>query len=333
MKEDTLMKRFDIRKLWAALALALILCLAVPALLPVRVAPAFDAQAAAKVKLSKTKATLYVGQTLQLKLNNAKGTVTWKSGKTSVATVSKKGKVTAKKKGTATITAVSGKKKYTCKITVKPGLVMSSVSLQVPAQGKATFKLKQLVDGKVTAVSNDDNVAYATVKGGKKKGEKTLTVYGEEKGSAVITLKNAATKETLKLKVTVSKPKATPTPTPTATPAPNQYFVLEDENDKNVTAYYNPIAVLHPPFNVGVYLHSDKPQSATIKVADTSIVECEWDEDNWDEWSLFGKEDYNVLRIYPYKAGTTTITLSNNVNSETIKIKVTVVSNTSFYGY
>ena len=34
--------------------------------------------------------------------------------------------------------------------------------------GKATFKLTQRVDGKVTAESDDDNVAYATVKGGSK---------------------------------------------------------------------------------------------------------------------------------------------------------------------
>lgn len=327
------MKRFEFRRLWAALALALILCLAAPALLPARIAPAAGAQAATKVKLNKAKATLYVGQTLQLKLNNATGKVTWKSGKKSVAAVSSKGKVTAKKKGTATITAVSGGKKYTCKVTVKPGLAMSSTSVSVPTEGKATFKLTQQVDGKVTAESDDDNIAYATVKGGRKKGEKTLTVYGENKGSAVITLKNAATKETLKLKVTVSKPKATPTPAPTPTPVPNQYFVLEDENDKNVTAYYNPIALGHPPFNVGVFLHSDVEQQATFKVADESVVECEWGEETWDEWVYSGKEDYNILQIWPKKEGATTITLSNNVNSETIKIKVKVVINNGFYSY
>lgn len=216
---------------------------------------------------------------------------------------------------------------------MKAGLKMSSVNISIPTEGKATFKLTQRVDGKVTAESDDDNVAYATVKGGNRKGEKKLTVYGEEKGSAVITLKNTATKETLKLRVTVSKPKPTVTPKPTATPAPNQYFVLEDESDRNVTAYYNPIALGHPPFNVGVFLHSDREQQATIKVADESVVECEWDDESWDEWAYSGKEDYNVLRIYPKKEGTTTITLSNNVNSETIRIKVTVVINNGFYGY
>jgi hypothetical protein len=44
--------------------------------------------------------------------------VKWTSSKKSVATVSSKGVVKAKKKGTATITAKVSGKKYTCKVTV-----------------------------------------------------------------------------------------------------------------------------------------------------------------------------------------------------------------------
>lgn len=70
-------------------------------------------------KINKKKATLKVGQTLQLKVTGTKGKVKWTSSKKSVATVSSKGRVKAKKKGSATITAKVGKKKYTCKVTVK----------------------------------------------------------------------------------------------------------------------------------------------------------------------------------------------------------------------
>lgn len=73
---------------------------------------------AAGLKLNRTEASLYAGQTLRLKVaggNKAK----WSSSKPSVAAVSKTGKVTAKKKGKATITAKAGKKKLKCKITVK----------------------------------------------------------------------------------------------------------------------------------------------------------------------------------------------------------------------
>ncbi len=70
-------------------------------------------------KISKKKATLTRGETLKLKIAGKKGTVRWSSSRKSVASVSKNGKVTAKKKGSATITAEIGKKKYTCRIKVK----------------------------------------------------------------------------------------------------------------------------------------------------------------------------------------------------------------------
>lgn len=73
-----------------------------------------------KISLNKTKQTLNVGKTVQLKLKNAVvKNVKWKSSKTTVAKVSKKGLVTAKSKGTSKITATYKKKKYTCTITVK----------------------------------------------------------------------------------------------------------------------------------------------------------------------------------------------------------------------
>ncbi len=78
------------------------------------------------VSLNKTSATLKKGATLKLKAkikpkNATIKDVTWKSSNTSVAKVSKKGKVTAKKKGTCYITVKTknGKKTAKCKITVK----------------------------------------------------------------------------------------------------------------------------------------------------------------------------------------------------------------------
>lgn len=83
-----------------------------------------NAQAAKKKpKLNKKKATLYVGKTTQLKVKNTKKKVKWSSSKKSVATVSKKGKVKAKKKGKATITAKVAKKKLKCTVTVKEKIV------------------------------------------------------------------------------------------------------------------------------------------------------------------------------------------------------------------
>lgn len=59
------------------------------------------------------------GSTVQLKLKNApKGTIQWISGNKSVATVDKKGKVTAKSKGKAVIFAIINNTAYKCTIKV-----------------------------------------------------------------------------------------------------------------------------------------------------------------------------------------------------------------------
>ena len=73
---------------------------------------------AATVKLNATKKTIVIGSTYQLKVKNTKKTVKWSTSNKKVATVSSSGKVTAKKAGTATITAKVGKKKLTCVIKV-----------------------------------------------------------------------------------------------------------------------------------------------------------------------------------------------------------------------
>ena len=110
-KEERMKKR---RQPWArVLALALAAAMIMP--------QSMDAAAAAKkkVKLNKTKVVLKVGKKTTLKLKNNKKKVKWSSNKKKVATVTKKGVVKAKKKGTAKITAKVGKKKYVCKVTVK----------------------------------------------------------------------------------------------------------------------------------------------------------------------------------------------------------------------
>lgn len=53
------------------------------------------AYAAKKAKISKTKATLYVKNTLKLKVKGAKKKVTWSSSNKKVVKVSSKGIVTA----------------------------------------------------------------------------------------------------------------------------------------------------------------------------------------------------------------------------------------------
>ena len=74
--------------------------------------------AGGRVKLNKKKVTIKVGGKVKLKLKNAKGKVTWKSSKKKVATVTGKGVVKGKKRGTVKITAKYKRKKYICKVKV-----------------------------------------------------------------------------------------------------------------------------------------------------------------------------------------------------------------------
>ena len=74
---------------------------------------------ASAAKLNKKSVSLNVGKTYTLKAKGTKGKITWTSSNKSVATVSSKGVVKAKKKGTAVITVRSGKVSYKCRVTVK----------------------------------------------------------------------------------------------------------------------------------------------------------------------------------------------------------------------
>lgn len=73
---------------------------------------------AATVKLNATKKVLLVSQTYTLKVKGTSKKVKWSSSKKTVATVTSKGKVTAKKAGKAVISAKVAGKTYKCTITV-----------------------------------------------------------------------------------------------------------------------------------------------------------------------------------------------------------------------
>lgn len=111
-------------------------------------------EAATKISISKKTKTLFVNGTYKLKIKGTKKKVTWKSNKTSVATVSSSGLVTGIHTGTATITATVSSKKYTCKITVKEQTVsgyaattLKASSLDTMPANKITVQLLNIYTG------------------------------------------------------------------------------------------------------------------------------------------------------------------------------------------
>ena len=86
----------------------------------------------AKVRMSRKKLTMEVSKTHTLKIKGVKGKIIWKSSKPGVAKVNKKGKVTALRKGKATITAKAGKKLYKCAVTVKDKRDKGGLNMATP---------------------------------------------------------------------------------------------------------------------------------------------------------------------------------------------------------
>ena len=173
MKEDSYMKKGMKKASVLLLAFMVMLCMITPV--------------SAASKLNKSSVALCTGQSVQLKIS---GKAKWSSSNKSVATVTQKGKVSAKKKGTTTITAKVGKKKYTCKVTVEaPKLSKSKVSL---AAGKSYTLKMSGTKRKVTWKSSKPSVA--SVKNGK--------VTAKKAGTAKITAKVLGKSFTCKVTVT-----------------------------------------------------------------------------------------------------------------------------------
>lgn len=148
---------------------------------------------AASVKLNKTKATLYVTESIKLKLTGTKSKIIWKTSDKSIASVSN-GKVTAESSGTATITAITtnNKKKYSCKITVKKRLSANKYTVNCGLNDdfqEITVSYKKLKKNEAIfyEIKNDDiaTIEYEELSNNKltmyiipnKSGSTTLKIY------------------------------------------------------------------------------------------------------------------------------------------------------------
>ncbi len=134
---------YKLKKICRLFALMMVLTIVSPSVLPISSATVAEAAA---VKLSKKEITLEVGKSQTLKLTGTKQKITWTTSKKTVAVVSTTGKVTAKKAGTAVITATANKKKYTCKVTVKAAVVKN------PNVTNAPFAAQELKYNKISYI-------------------------------------------------------------------------------------------------------------------------------------------------------------------------------------
>jgi|GEM_PF-5139808 len=158
--------------------------------------------------LNKKKATIYTKGTKSITLKVSKlvgpsSKVTWKSLNPSFATVNGSGKVTAKKAGTATISAtangITSKVTITIKkpsITVKRGskVIKKNSVITIKKNSNLTLKVTAAPNAKVTYKSSVKKVATITNKG---------VIKAKKKGTTTITVKNGSLVSTMfKVKIT-----------------------------------------------------------------------------------------------------------------------------------
>lgn len=149
------------------------------------------------IQLSAKSISLENGYTAKLNVTSSTGhPVTFRSNKKSIATVSEDGTITAKKPGTATITATVDKTPASCTVTVKkPTVTLSKNSISMYRNGK--FRLIAKSTSKSQQKWKSSKKSVATVDSGG-------LVTAIKNGTATITVTVDGVAKTCK--VTVKKP-------------------------------------------------------------------------------------------------------------------------------
>lgn len=133
-----------------------------------------------KINLNKTSLSMERNATFTLTATTSnQSEVTWKSSRSSIATVDEKGTVTALKPGEVTITATADQSTATCKITVKqPTVTLNKTKLVL--YRKQTARLSAFVSSGVNPFWKSTKKSVATV-------DQNGIVTAVKHGTAIIT--------------------------------------------------------------------------------------------------------------------------------------------------
>ena len=287
-----------------------------------------EAKATEQVKLSAKKKTLYVGQSFTLKLTGTKesDTITFGSSKKSVAKVTKAGKVTAVKAGTANIVAKVNGERYTCVVTVKKKVAVKDFAI--------TFEGNELIDGnyissyvgnKCQFAVTDISPSNASIKIGKfTSGNKSVLTINS-KGLA--TMKSAGTAKvtatvdgvTKTFEVVVSEPKNTNL-------VPSMDYPKDYKEEGAKYGEYVKINEKAKGYEYFIYsgeevlplkISTSDGFSITYKVLDEEIIAAEW-----GEWKEDNKCDLE-LKLKPLKEGTAIVEVYDT-EDESVRVYIVV---------
>lgn len=283
--------------------LLMLVCLIITLALPVT--------ANAAVKINKTSVSVLRGKTYNLKITGTKKKIKWTSSNKKIATVSASGKIKGINKGRCNIYAKVGKKKYTCKVTVKQpvtSIKLSKKSISLNKGKKYTLKAsiapKNAANKAVVWKSSNTKIASVSSKGvvtAKSAGTTTITATAKDgsgkKANCKVTVKGSSNKKILiqELKFDIKERIIELMPAQykdTSKYWVNRYIGREDH-------YYDPIIF---------------PSNATNKT-------LSWKSSNTNVATVDTKGNITALR-----AGTTIISASTTDGSKkTISYKATVI--------
>ncbi len=159
-------------------------------------------------KLSKSSITINKGKSYTLKVSNASSRVRWSVKNKKVATVTSKGKITAKGKGTTYVYARVGKKTLKCKVTVKEPTVVKTYTMDTGKSKSLTFSG---ATSKTKWKSSDSSIVSVSKSKGKK-----VTVKARKVGKATV-IATTSGKKTYQFVITV-RGKSETTPSKPSTP-------------------------------------------------------------------------------------------------------------------
>ena len=281
----------------------MLVCLIITLALPVT--------ANAAVKINKTSVSVLRGKTYNLKITGTKKKIKWTSSNKKIATVSASGKIKGIKKGRCNIYAKVGKKKYTCKVTVKQpvtSIKLSKKSISLNKGKKYTLKAriapKSAANKAVVWKSSNTKIASVSSKGvvtAKSAGTTTITATAKDgsrkKASCKVTIKGSSNKKILIQELKFDIKERIIELMPAQYKDPSKYWVNKYVDSEGY--YYDPIIF---------------PSNATNKT-------LSWKSSNTNVATVDTKGNITALR-----AGTTIISASTTDGSKkTISYKATVI--------
>lgn len=172
---------------------------------------------AATPKLSKKSILMYMKESkkLSVKNNKKKKKVKWSSSDKSVVTVSKNGKINAKKIGKAVITAKVGKKKLKCKVSVRHSLKAEKKSVLIKLYGHINIDFPEDKWYSVKCdIKDKDILKLDSTDDYKSEGYKDYFFIAKKTGTTYVTFTNKRNNESVVVKVKAVVPNVTIPQTP-----------------------------------------------------------------------------------------------------------------------